>query len=259
MKIRDLSIVSVIAFLFVVSGVVPVVAYNWGSPLFQDTASEGDIDPPEDILSVDALYADGFVFFRFVMNYYLIEKIDYVVHIDFDKNVLTGENSTPSDIGSDFYLLAGCFYNAISPTDLALLIQLFVYGDGLFYVYYNLTANNGTAAEWSSPADIPNLPLDMLLNSTQAEISFGVNWTWITELMTTVGVPGDNTSMYLEFEAGWDSDWCPDRTVGLSDFIEWSISTGGGGVPGFSLGFVLIGLLNVLGIPVLLQKKQKKV
>ncbi len=259
---RNVSMIGVVAFLFIFSGIIPVAAYKWGSPLATDTVDDAGIDPPEDMRSVDALYADGFVLFRFVLDYYFIDDIYCAVYCDFDKNSLTGFNASGwpfvIDTGADFYLYAEVLHYVTYPSDIALLVGLTLKDYTDFHVYYNMTANNGTAFGWSDPAAVPKLPWLTLINSSQAEVVFGVNWMWITELMATAGVPGDNISMYFEFETGWDSDWCPDRTAGSTDYIEWTLTTEGGGIPGFSLGFVLIGLLNLLGIPVLLQKKQKK-
>ena len=70
-------------------------------------------------------------------------------------------------------------------------------------------------------------------------------------------VVGDGVSVYLEFQAGMDSDWCPDRTSGSNDYIEWKLSTENG-IPGFSAPLVLYCLLSMLALMVLLDRKRIK-
>ncbi|HUX99861.1 MAG TPA: hypothetical protein VMV49_09925, partial [Candidatus Deferrimicrobium sp.] len=71
------------------------------------------------------------------------------------------------------------------------------------------------------------------------------------------GVIGDGVSMYLEFFAGWDTDWCPDRTGGATDYIEW-IFEEDTGIPGFSAVLVIFSLLSVLLVMVLLDRQRIK-
>jgi len=128
------------------------------------------------------------------------------------------------------------------------------------WVWYNMTANNGSALSWSDPGIVPYLDLAIFANGTQGDVAFGVNWTWLTVQMALEGVTGDNCSMFLEFYAGWDSDWCPDRTGGTTDYLEWDLcGDGDDGIPGFSTPLALFCLLSVLAVMVVLDRKRVKV
>ncbi len=72
MRVRKLFVFSCIAFLLTLSMIVPVGAQDWGDPLATDPPGDG-VDYGDDILSVDARYANEFVYFRFQMNEPIME------------------------------------------------------------------------------------------------------------------------------------------------------------------------------------------
>jgi hypothetical protein len=255
MKVRELCAVGTLAFLLAFTLVMPVGANGWGSPLATDPSDDEGIDPEEDVSSVDVRGSNDFVYFRFVMNYYLIEEIYYAAYVDADKNNETGYDWSSLDSGPDFYI-----YAEVTDTFPTIMVDVVVLvsGGDVYWVSYNMTANNHTVMDSHYPEDVDNLELVTLQNSTNGEVIFGLNWTWITQILTIELVAMNETSVYLEFEAGWDSDWVPDRTANLDDWIEWEISFGDGGIPGFLMNLVIMSLLLTIAIPVLLQRKRPK-
>ncbi len=239
--------------LLALSAINPVLADDWGSPLATDTFGDGQA-LGEDIQSVDARYANEFVYFRYIMNEYLHNENWYEIVIDFDKNLSSGTHLTFSDIGADIIML--CKINKISPY-IETMIYLNVIDGPSYQVYYNMTANNGTSINWApDPSVDPYFDMLPLSNTTQGDIAFGVNWTWVCIIMALQGVLGDNTSMFLEFMAGLSTDYCPDRTGNATDYIEWDIPAGTGGIPGFPIEFALFSLLSFLGATILLHRKR---
>ena len=125
-------------------------------------------------------------------------------------------------------------------------------------VAYNVTAG-GTVFSWYPDATIiPYFSLTLFSNISQGEIIYGFNWTWITQLVAHESIEGDNCSMYLEFEVGATSDWCPNRTAGTTDYLEWNLCADTGGIPGFPITFALLSLLTLLGVTILLQRNRIK-
>jgi hypothetical protein len=239
--------------LLALSAINPVLADDWGSPLATDPSSDG-INPGEDIQSVDARYYNEFVYFRYKMNEYLHDENYYEIVIDFDKNLSSGTQLTFSDIGADFIFFCGI--NKISPY-IETMIYLSVIDGPTYQVYYNMTANNGTSINWTpDPSVDPYFDMLPLSNTSQGDMAFGVNWTWLCMKMALQGVLGDNSSMFLEFQAGTMTDWCPDRTGNATDYIAWDITAGTGGIPGFSMDFALLSLLTFLGATILLHRKR---
>ncbi len=248
---KKFVVLGLVTFLLVFSGLTPVVANNWGGPLATDPGGD-TILTCEDILSVDAQYANEFAYFRYMMNGTLLQWMWYYVFGDFDKNTSTGGVYGQSDIGYEFQLR--CEILEVTP-DIEVQVGVIVYGNPFQWVTYNMTANNGSALIWSDSSLINCFEVATLTNGSQGDLAFGVNWTWLCGQMALAGFLGDGCSMYLEFYAGWDSDWCPDRTGGATDYIEWSFC-GGGGIPSFSASMVLFSLLTVLAVIVLLDRKR---
>jgi hypothetical protein len=255
MNKKTLYALGLLTFLLAISAINPVLANDWGSPLATDPSGDG-IDPGEDIHSVDARYANEFVYFRFKMNEYLQLWNFYQIWIDFDQNATTGYTHSPSDIGCEFVVWA-VIEDLVPSIGVDVCIE--IVGDTTYYVLYNMTANNGTAIESSpDPSVQPYISLNLFSNSSQGDIIYGFNWTWITQLMALQGFEGDNCSMFLEFEAGLVSDWCPDRTGNATDYIAWDINAGTGGIPGFPITFSLLSLLTFLGATILLHRNRIK-
>ena len=190
------------------------------------------------------------------MNTYLRVGICYITLVDFDKNTSTGETLTisNSDIGREFYMYAEIQNTPFYSINFGLDI---VYGS--FYgVKYNMTAGNCTAYDFDPDPSIAPLFQLSYLNTSQAEVVYGVNWTWLTGQLALAGSEGDNCSMYFEFVGRWDhsSDWCPDRTGYPTDYLEWNPC--GGGIPGFSMALALLSLLTFLGATILLHRNRLK-
>ncbi len=251
---KDFAALGLVTFLLVFSALVPVVVNSWANPLATDPTGDGE-DFGDDILSVDAQLANGFVYGRFKMNEPLMLYMWYYVLLDIDKNVSTGGTFGSSDIGWDAYL-----YCEIIDTTPDIIVEVFfsTVGASDIWVRYNMTNNNGSAMTWSDPSAILYLDLAIFANGSQGDVAYGVSLAWLTAQVALEGIVGDGISMYLEFYAGWDSDWCPDRTGGNTDYIEWDFSEDDG-IPGFSAPLALFCLLTVLAVIVLLDRKRIKV
>ncbi len=225
-------LVGVLTFLMLCSAVTLVVANGWGDPLATDQVGE-DVDPGEEISTVDARLLNGFADFRFVLDDSIYPSNLYGIYIDLDKNSSTGD---PMDMGSDVYL----------ELEVTSLSNVYLYfgpnGGSSEHVYYNMTANNGTATGWSDPSIVPYFHCLTVINSTQSEVVFGVNWTWLVQVMASVDIAWDSSSVYLIFYAGAATDYCPNEGPGAEDYLEWTLADGGG-IPGFNLLYLSIPLL----------------
>jgi hypothetical protein len=225
-------LVGLLTFLMLCSTVTLVVANGWGDPLATDLLGE-DVDPGEEIHTVDARFSDGFADFRFVLDDSIYQANLYGIYIDLDKNSSTGD---PMDMGSDVYL-------ELEVTSLSNVYLYFGPNAPVSeYVYYNMTANNGTATGWSDPNIVPFFHCLTVTNSTQSEIVFGVNFTYVLQIMSAVGIEWDGSSVYLIFYAGGATDYCPNQGPGSEDYLEW-ILVDGGGIPGFNLLYLSIPIL----------------
>ncbi len=237
----------ILTFLTIYSAITPVFANDWGAPLATDDTGDGSLKG-EDILSVDARYFNGFVDFRFIMNDSLYKYNFYDAYIDLDKNSSTGDNTL--DIGCD--LTISLWLVSFNPFIHAQL-SLNPYSHPIINICYNMTANNGTAHIWSDPSALLNFHIYPLINGSQGEVVFGVNWTWAIQLMASYGITWDGSSIYLVFHAGTDTDYCPNQTPAPDEYIEWNPSESGG-IPGFELSFVIL-FIFVLGAFYILKKK----
>ncbi len=258
MKKKFLYALGFLAVVLTLSTISPVFATDWGSPLATDVLGDGE-NPGEDLQSVDAHYFNEFAFFRFKLNENIYEGNIYRVYVDFDKNTSSGDTSTTeSDIGYEFAI--SCDILQV-PAYIKTSIYLDITGGSTYSVDYNISAGNIPIAWSPDPNIVPNFNMTYLMNSSQGEVVYGVNWTWITEQMALLGVEGDNYTMYLEFESGAASDWCPNRTAGETDYIEWDIrsdSGPNGGIPGFPMAFALLSTLTFLGITLLMRRNRLK-
>jgi hypothetical protein len=181
----------------------------------------------------------------------------YTVFIDFDKNTTSGDDSdSDSDIGYEVYFE---LYVEFSAPGIETGLYLEIWGGGSYDVDFNMTANNGTAVYWDAPGIADYFQCVLFSNSSQAEIIFGVNWTWLTRDLHLAGNVGDNCTMYLEFQGGAATDWCPDRTGGDTDYFEWDLCAKSSGIPGFSLSLALISLLTIFSVPILLRRTRLRV
>jgi hypothetical protein len=246
MKMKGLFVMGLLTFLIGFTLLNPVIADGWGDPLATDPADDAGIDPEEDINTVDVRVTNDFVQFRFVMNHYLIKYIYYAVKIDLDKNFTTGFHYPDSDIGCDVSI----FGEVVDMDNIETEVTVAPYPSGYHSVSWNMTAGNHSVMDWSSPALVPYLQLVTLDNSSQGEIVFGVDWTWLRDFLNYTG---DACSVYLEFECGWDTDHCPDRTANATDYIEWEFCQG---IPSFSTELALFSILSLLGAAILLQKNR---
>ena len=246
MKMSNIMLVGLLTFLILCSAINPVVANSWGDPLATDTTGDGEYIG-EDIISVDARYSNGFVDFRFIMNDSTYQWNWYQIFIDLDKNSSTGG---AMDIGYDFYI--GLEVGSLNPY-LEIILRFDIYGEKSIVVSYNMTANNGTATEWTDPSAISNFHILTFLNSTQSDIAFGVNWTWVLQELASEGITSDGSSIYLVYRAGWDTDYCPNQTPADDDYLEWTVAAAGG-IPGFEPLFLVLSILSV-GAFYMLKKK----
>ena len=96
MKKRELYALGLLLFLVTFTALNPVFASTWGDPLVTDTTGDGSF-PGEDILWVDARYANEFIYFRFKMNDYLhIGLIFYMVILTTPVVLMVLEATLPS-------------------------------------------------------------------------------------------------------------------------------------------------------------------
>ncbi len=255
MKKQDLYALGLLTFLLALSTICPVIANDWGSPLATDPSGDAG-NSRDDIQSVDARYANELVYFRFKMNNYLNWANYYMVKVDFDKNVSSGETSdSDSDIGYEFSIYCGVNdYTPYIETE----IEIDIYGGSSYSVRYNMTAG-GTAFAWNpDPSVEPYFDMTLFMNNSQGDVVFGLNWTWLTEELAGLGVEGDNCTMYLEFEVGGFTDWCPDRTGGTTDYIEWDLyEEGDGGFPWLVVGIIIGGLAGLTAVIFVMRKRGK--
>ncbi len=252
---RPIYLIGFLVLLLTISTAIPANATNWGDPLLTDPLGD-ELEYGEDIQSVDARYVDNFVYFRFKMNAFIMDSMLYYVGVDFDKNTTSGDTTSwpDSDIGIDFWIACEISVS----TDIFVGLTRIIPGELGLTLIFNMTANNGTLISCFAGDCLSYFQMVLLSNSSQGEVVFGVNWTWIIDGMAVRGVEGDNCSMYLEYVAGWDTDWCPDRTNETTDYIEWNLCTDTRGIPGFSTCLVFVCLLGVLTAIMLLDRKKIK-
>ncbi|NVM30345.1 MAG: hypothetical protein HWN65_15980 [Candidatus Helarchaeota archaeon] len=237
---RKYSALGLLAFLLVFTALPPMDAVSWGDPLATDLIGDGTA-LGEDILAVDAQYANEFTYFQFQLNEPIMADIEYSVFIGYDRNLTNGFTISGTDSGPDLYLRCN---PQTSGSDTIIGIYLYISGGSSAWVQFNVTANNGSAMTWSNPSIVPYFAIHTFENGSQADLAFGVNWIWVVGQMA--GLAGDGCSLYLEFRttiAG--TDWCPDRTGNATDYIEWNFCMEEG-VPGWI--FFLIILFPLIGI-----------
>ena len=107
-----------------------------------------------------------------------------------------------------------------------------------------MTTNNGTATSWNDPSAPSNLRILTFLNTTQSDIAFGANWTWVLQEIASFGISGNGSSIYAVFRAGWDTDYCPNQDGGSDNYLELIISDAGG-IPGFEFLFLVFTIFSV--------------
>ncbi len=245
---RKYFTVGLLSFLLIFLIITPVGAVNWGDPLATDPSGDGYV-LGEDMLAVDAQYTNPFVYFRFQLNEPIFDGIVYEVLVDYDKNISTGIIFLSSDLGADFHFLYRTFK---SGSDINISISFDIPSISLWWVKYN---SDGSAIDWSDIAILPYFEFVTFNNVSQAELAFGVDWSWVGSQMT--GHAGNGSSIYLEFKAGSiATDWCPDRTGNITDYFEWNIYPDEG-IPGFSSGLTFVSLLTLLAGIILLKRKQR--
>jgi hypothetical protein len=240
-----------LAVLLVFTALPSVDANGWGDPLATDSTGDGETFG-EDILAVDAQYANEFIYFRFQLNEPLMQ-LEYCVFIGYDNNLSNGYSGGVLDSGPDLYIRAN---PGILSSDVILDVVLQCFGHSASWVRYNVTANNRTAMAWSDPAIVPHFALHTYENGSQGELAFGVNWTWIVSQMSSLTWNGHR--LYLEFRATeGGTDWCPDRTLNPNDYIMWNLIPQGG-IPGFTTPLTIFSLLTLLALILVFERKPLK-
>jgi hypothetical protein len=232
MKMSNIGLTGFLAFLIVFSGITLAAANGWGDPLATDTLGDGTMKG-QDILTVDARLANGFVDFRFILNDSFYSSNLYGVYIDLDKNISTGD---VMDLGSDLYIEC----EIVAFDDVRIYFQ--PYGGSDSWVYFNMTANNGTATAWSDPSVVPYFHFLTVTNTSQAEVAYGVNWTWLLQELAPIA--WDGSSVYLIFFGGAATDYCPNQGLGADDYLEWIIFDAGG-IPIFEFLFVVFTIFSI--------------
>jgi hypothetical protein len=197
---------------------------DWGDPLVYDTLNEVG-DPVADIASVDAHYDGNFTYFRFTMDDYIYnDTIGYAVIIDFDSNKSTGSQYGGYDIGLDLVIYV--YIEHCTCPDLVAYMYVDKWEGSwwnyLFYAYYNATAENNTAFEWSEYSARVWSYFDYT-NMSNGQITMGINWSYITSAMWLNGYRGDNCTIRMIYET--EIDYCPDQTEATNNYIEWNLCT----------------------------------
>jgi len=238
-----------LVFLLVFTVLPAVDANGWGDPLATDPSGDGSVFG-EDILAVDAQYANELVYFRFQLGEPVMNNLEYCVFIGCDSNISNDYSISGSDSGPDLFLR--CNPQSTS-SDTILTLYLAIFGGSEYWVKYNMTANNGSAMAWSASSIVPYFAIHNFENGSQAELAFGVNWTWVVSEMA--GLTWDGCTLYLEFRTSMaGTDWCPDRTANPTDYIEWTLCPDDG-IPGFDFLFLSLAVLAVVAFAFLEKKR----
>ncbi|MDD1778399.1 MAG: hypothetical protein LUQ65_09560 [Candidatus Helarchaeota archaeon] len=250
---KELRKYFLLLFLLVFTALPSVDANGWGDPLVTDSTGDGSV-AGEDILAVDAQYANDFVYFRFQLNEPL-HTLEYGVFIGYDNNLNNSYSvwDPELDSGPDVFTYAT---PGLWGSDAIIEVHLFMFGHANSWVRYNVTASNRTAMAWSAPDIVPYIALYAFMNDSQVELAFGMNWTWVVSQMSDFIWNGQ--SLYLEFRSTLGgTDWCPDRTLNSNDYITWDLFPQGG-IPSFTTPLAVFSLLTLLALILIFERKPLK-
>jgi hypothetical protein len=228
------TIMGILIFLTVFYAISPVLANDWGAPFANDTTGDGE-NIGEDILSVDVRYTNEFADFRFIMNEPLYIDTYYGLYIDLDKNNSTGGSMV---LGYDLEIV--CLISSLSVAT----IYFTPYGETAIWVEFNITSIYFNPTAGSNPSAVHNFHFLTLINNTQGDIAFGMNWTWILEVMAPLGITWDGFSVNVIFHAGTTTDYLPNQPPSVDNYLEWTVAAAGG-IPSFELLFLALTILSV--------------
>ncbi len=228
------TIMGLLIFLTVFCAISPVLANDWGVPFATDTTGDGE-NIGEDLLSVNVRYTNEFADFRFIMNEPLYIDKYYGLYIDLDKNNSTGGSMV---LGYDLQIV--CVISTLSEA----IIYFTPWGETAIWVAFNTTSIYYNATAGSNPNAVHNFHFLTLINNTQGDIAFGMNWTWILEVMAPLGITWDGSSVNVIFHAGTSTDYLPNQPPSVDNYLEWILSDAGG-IPGFELMVLALTILSV--------------